>query len=177
MYEKLLLCQESKLWNAFMFIVKLFSILSGAGACLLIFSAAVARYIFHSDIYGVEEVILALAFWLYFWGAVRGSSEDSHIKADLLDVYLTNHRVKYLIKTFAKVIEFAVYCFFSKWAVDLIITNIERMPRTTGLKIPFLVAQAPIAIGIILMAVLAFYYIALYLSYSMKNVPRVGRAQ
>ena len=53
--------------------------------------SVVLRYCFKQNFYGSDEVIMLFAFWLYFMGAVYGSYENSHIKADLLkdadDIY------------------------------------------------------------------------------------------
>ncbi len=166
MYEKLEKFKDGAIWKIIQKIVNFLMICCGISVVVLIFSAVIARYFFKTDIYGVEEIILTVAFWLYFAGSINGSMEDSHIKADLMDVYITNHRIKYIIKSFAKLIESVVYLVVSGWAINLFAMNLERMPRTTGLKIPIALAQFPIAAGFVFMVLFALYYCLLYFSFS-----------
>ena len=51
--------------------------------CAMIVWWAFKRYVFASEFYGAEELILAIAFWMYFIGAYIATHEDSHISADL----------------------------------------------------------------------------------------------
>ncbi|MFZ5946091.1 MAG: TRAP transporter small permease [Bacillota bacterium] len=174
MHEKIKQLQQGKIWGAFNIAIRFLLIFCSIASVVLIFSAVIARYVFHRDIYGIEEIILTIAFWLYFAGSVSGSMEDSHIKADILDVYVSNHRVKYLLKAVAKLVEVIVYIVFSKWAINLFMLNLQRMPRTTGLKIPLVAAQVPIAAGFVLMTLFAFYYGLLYLTQVKQEKPLKG---
>ena len=57
-------------------------------------------------------------------------------------------------------------------AILLLQTNFVKMPVTTGLKIPYVAAQLPIAIGFFGMAVFAVYWALYYISkacYNRKN--------
>ena len=98
--------------------------------------AVILRYIFKSNFYGSDEVILLFAFWLYFMGAVYGSYEDSHIKADLVNVYVKNIRVKDFISLIAQVIMIIVNIVLIIWAWDYFLWGLEKMPRSTGLNPP-----------------------------------------
>ena len=48
------------------------------------------RYVLKSDLFGIEEVILAAVFYLYFFGGSLAGYEDSQIKADLISGALRN---------------------------------------------------------------------------------------
>ena len=47
--------------------------------CAMIVWWAFKRYVFASEFYGAEELILAIAFWMYFIGAYIATHEDSTI--------------------------------------------------------------------------------------------------
>ena len=47
--------------------------------CAMIVWWSFKRYVFASEFYGAEELILAIAFWMYFIGAYIATHEDSHI--------------------------------------------------------------------------------------------------
>ncbi|MEG0378035.1 MAG: TRAP transporter small permease subunit [Eubacterium sp.] len=166
MFEKLMSFQDSLFWRGIKFVQNILLSVCSLAAVFAIFLTVVMRYIFSSDLYGMEEIILVIAFWLYFVGGSRGSLEDTHIKADLVDVFVKNTRVMYLIKGFAKLVETVVYLLFSKWAISLFFLNLSRMPKTPGLKIPYVVSQFPIALGFVLMCFFAGYYCLLFFSKS-----------
>ena len=84
-------------------IVILMVVGSIASTACMVYSV-ILRYVFKGNFYGSDEVIMLFAFWLYFMGAAYGSFEDSHIKADLLSVYLKDMHIKDL---FAIISEFA----------------------------------------------------------------------
>ncbi len=162
MYEKVKNFQNSKFWKLGEKLNGLLLMFFGIGATAVIFSAVIARYIFHLDIYGNEEIILILAWWLYFIGAMNGSMEDSQIKAEMMDIFLKNRIVLMKIKGIAKIIEGIVFAASSVLSINLVKLNMIKMPKTTALKIPFTVAQFPIALGFIFMAFYAFYYVKGY---------------
>ena len=46
----------------------------------------ILRYIFKTDLYGLEEIVVIFAFWLYFMGVLRQLHRDPHT-ADLVSVF------------------------------------------------------------------------------------------
>lgn len=62
--------------------------------CAMIVWWAFKRYVFASEFYGAEELILAIAFWMYFIGAYIATHEDSHISADLFTGMLKTQKAK-----------------------------------------------------------------------------------
>jgi TRAP-type C4-dicarboxylate transport system permease small subunit len=166
--------REAGLWRSVEALIDALIVLSSMTTTTLIFSTVIARYFFKTDIYASEEIILTISFWLYFAGGIKGSIEDTHIKADLMDVYLKNS-AKYCMKVLAKAIEALVNVVLSIWSVNLVILNFHRMPKTVGLKIPIIIAQIPIALGFLLMAVFSVYYGILYGSRLLKPAKQGGK--
>lgn len=66
--------------------------------CAMIVWWAFKRYVFASEFYGAEELILAIAFWMYFIGAYIATHEDSHISADLFTGMLKSQKGKAIAK-------------------------------------------------------------------------------
>ena len=161
MYKKLENFQKSGLWRGFDKINSFFISLSAAALTLMVFATVISRYCFKKDIFGSEEVILLFAWWMYFLGGITGSQEDSHIKADLIDVFCKNQYIVDMTKGIAKALEFVIFSLCTYMTILLLQTNMVKMPRTTGLKIPYLASQIPIAIGFFGMALFALYW-ALY---------------
>jgi len=156
--------RRSGAWRGIDMLVNIILIATGMVITLIIFSTVIARYFLQADIFSAEEAILIIAWWLYFAGSIKGSIEDSHIKVDLLDVYIKKPKAKYGIKVVAKFIEFCVNIVLTRWAFNLLILNFHRMPRTMGLRIPVIIAQFPIAVGFLFMAAFSLYYCLFYLS-------------
>ena len=150
--------QKGKLWCGVDKFVSALITIAGISLTGVIFAVVIARYIFKTDIFGSEEIILLLAWWLYFMGGIGGSQEDSHIKADMVDVFVSNQFVIDLTKGIAKALEAAVFFFCTYLTFLMLKVNYVKMPVTTGLKIPYLASQIPIFIGFIGMALFAVYW-------------------
>jgi len=152
-------------WKALRTLVKYAMILCSVSSTACIIIAVVLRYIFKSNFYGSDEIILMFAFWLYFTGAVYGSYENSHIKADLMNVYVKNIRIKDFINLVAQTAMIAVNVTFVTWAWNYFVWGLEKMPLSTGLKIPLVIPQSAVFFGLLLML---FYHIV----YLIRNVFR-----
>lgn len=152
-------------WKTLRALVKFVMILCSAASTACIIYAVILRYIFKSNFYGSDEVILMFAFWLYFTGAVYGSYENSHIKADLINVYVKNIRTKDFINLIAQAIMTAVNLILVIWAWDYFMWGLEKMPLSTGLKIPLVIPQSAVFFGLLLMM---FYHIV----YFVRNIYR-----
>lgn len=137
------------------FVMVSYSVISTA---CIIYSLTL-RYIFQKNFYGSDEVILMFAFWLYFMGAVHGSYENSHIKADLLNVYIKNLRVKDVMGLIAQFLTIVVNAILLFWAWDYFLWGLNKMPLSTGLKIPLVIPQSAIFFSLLLMV---FYHICYF---------------
>jgi len=169
---------KTRFWKFLLVLVKYLMVACSIIATGCIIYAVILRYIFKSNFYGSDEVILLFAFWLYFMGAVYGSYEDSHIKADLVNVYVKNIRVKDFISLIAQVIMIIVNIVLIIWAWDYFLWGLEKMPRSTGLKIPLVIPQSAIFFGFLLMV---FYHIVhfirntyRYFHFGYYSVPQYG---
>ena len=75
---------------------------------LIICVATFFRYILEGNLYGYEEWVKILAFWLYFMGAAVGAYNRTHIRADLVNAYLKDGK----FKDFMKLLSYAIKSFF-----------------------------------------------------------------
>jgi TRAP-type C4-dicarboxylate transport system permease small subunit len=125
---------------------------------LIVVASFLSRYLFSMDFYGVEEILLIFAFWLYFIGAAFGSYEQSHIEADFIQSIFGDTPITRIASYVRDIIEIAVLVVLTYWSFLLIQFAIERWPITPGWKIPLLVPQSAIAIGFILMTIHALVH-------------------
>jgi TRAP-type C4-dicarboxylate transport system, small permease component len=148
---------------------QLFLFLSGAAIVLAMIATVLMRYVFRTDLFGMEEVILTVAIWFYFLGAANGSMEDSQISADITTVFIKSEKIKLYLKIFTRVIEIVVLVFLIVMTARLLHTNYVRFPTTRGLKIPYIVPQAAILVGFVLMLFYSIGHLLVDLSSKAKS--------
>lgn len=144
------------------------SILIVAMICI----AVVARYIFNSDFYGSEELILMLAFWLYFMGAAQGSRERSQISADILNCYIScqrKSRIALLVKDFVTA---AVCLLVTWWAIQFVAWGFTMNPKSAVFRLPMLIPHVAVGLGFVLMSM----YHLVYLVQDAASHLRLSRA-
>ena len=132
--------------------------------------AVIKRYFFKGNLYGSDEIIMLFAFWLYFMGAVYGSYEDSHIKADLLNVYIRNMRCKDGLALISQALTVLVNTIVLVWAAKYFSGEIAKWGLSTSLKIPLVIPKASVFFGFLLME---FYHVY-YLQRNLRTYLREG---
>lgn len=125
----------------------------------MIFTGAVMRYILKMDFYGMEELLMIFAFWLYFIGSSVASYEDSHINAELLSAFIHNKKIKGVLKIFKYFMSLLISLLTTKWCVDYIMWNLDKNPKTPVYGISLLVPQSAILISFILMTIYILGYL------------------
>lgn len=125
-------------------------VLTGIAVCILIFSGAVLRYIFHTDFYGSEELILVAAFWLYFIGSAMAAKHDTQIKAEMLDMFVKNKTVLGAADIAKNVINLVMSAVATVWSVQYVIWNINMNVRSNVFRFPVVIAVLPIAVSFVL---------------------------
>jgi len=144
------------LFTGLLKVQKYILIISSVFIIIGIAAQASFRYFFSIDFFGFEEVIVILAFWLYFIGASIGSYEGSHIKADIIPTYIKNEKVKDTIMLITSLITIVISLLYSYWSLEYIVWLAEKTTTTAVLKIPVLFSRVSILTGFLLMS---FYFI------------------
>lgn len=111
------------------------------------------RYVLKTDLFAYDELVMIVAFWMYFIGAAYGSYEDSQIKADIIQIALINNHPKAAayVNLIARLLEVIFAANISYWGWSLISWQLKFSGKTMGWGIPLIVPQSAIAIGFILM--------------------------
>ena len=123
---------QTLFWRALRFTVKWLMIIGSVVSTVCMVYAVIKRYIFSGNFYGSDEIIMLFAFWLYFMGAVYGSYEDSHIKADLLNVYIKNMRIKDGLAILAQFCTVVVNTIVLMWAFKYFCSEISKWGLSTS---------------------------------------------
>jgi len=65
-------------------------VVTGILVTMAIFVQILLRYVFHSPLFGIEELTLIVVSWFYFIGASYSVHEGSYIMADILPLVVKN---------------------------------------------------------------------------------------
>ena len=151
--------EDSLLWRIPLYIQRAFLGISCFAIVVLITVAIFLRYVLKTDLYGLEEIEMTLAMWIYFIGAVYGSYEGTHITADIMSTVIKNEKALWILRIFIAVISLAIGIFFCMWAFQYWELVLRIGGRTPGLKIPLPLQRFPLVIGFILMTIYNVYHV------------------
>lgn len=146
------------LWDFLLSVQKAIMIITSIMVTALIFSGAVMRYVFKTDFYGLEEIILFVAFWLYFIGSSYGSYEKSQISADIVSVYIKNEKHKKLMRVITSFFTAGLSIMVCYWSIQFIAWSFKMNPVSPVFRLPMVIPQSSIAIGFILMTFYSIVY-------------------
>lgn len=142
--------------NSFSFICFATSVL----LTLIICAATFFRYIIKGDLYGYEEWVKFLAFWLYFMGAAIGAYNRTHVSADLVNAYLPEGRLKAFMFFLKNLITVSVCLLFTWYGYEFFFFGYAgplgtgiAIPKTTVWRIPFWVGYLAVFTGIGFMSI------------------------
>lgn len=110
------------------------------------------RYIFKTDLFGLEELVIVPGFWLYFLGAAYGTRDDSHIKADLVNEFIKNRNTVGIIKIITMSITLITCLIMTIWGFDFLVWSYSSGAKSPALNIPHYISQASVFIGFLLMS-------------------------
>ncbi len=148
--ERLEALKASLFWRILVKLQRIVLVVSSIFVVLIMCAVVLLRYVFKSDLFGIEEIVVIAAFWLYLIGSSYGVYEKSHVTADIIP-QLLSPRVQKVLTLVIHITMFALCIIFSWWAVDMVGYSIREMPRTTGLRIPIFISQSSVLVGYLLM--------------------------
>lgn len=145
-------------WKALEFFQKAVLILSSLFVALIMCTQVLMRYVFKSDLYGMEEIVIIVAFWLYFMGSSYGVYEKSHVRADIIP-QLLSEKPRRLLSLVVQATMTGLCLLFSWWGVDFVGYSLREMSRTPIWSIPFAVAQSSVLLGYLIMSFYSIVYL------------------
>jgi len=154
-------------WNGLIDLQKIFMLVAGSIITLLVFVEVVLRYVLGSPLFGVEELICLIAMWLYFIGASYGAYERSHIKAELIHIWIKRPRTYALVKALSSLITFILSIIMISWTYPYFIWGITKGETSQALLIPMVLSQSAIFVGAILMSL---YFLTELIDYIFQSL-------
>lgn len=136
------------------------AVISSLALAGLISAAAFTRYVVRGDLYGYEEWVKLIAFWLYFMGGAYGAYNDTHVSADLIDAYLPDGKPRQIMVFTRQFITSVMSIYFTYLGYDFFMFGFMgplgtgvALPRTTIWQIPLWTSYLAIFLGLIFMSI------------------------
>jgi len=127
------------------------------------FVQVVTRYVLQVPVMGLEETLLYPTIWLYILGAVNASRENTHIRANVLEIFLSKPRAHALLAAVGEVLSLVVGLWLLTWVWDFTRYSWRVWRESPTLYIPTFYADVALLIGMALMMLWAALHLARHL--------------
>ncbi|RQD71911.1 MAG: TRAP transporter small permease subunit [Tindallia sp. MSAO_Bac2] len=123
---------------------------------LLIVFQVLLRYVFRLPLMGIEELLMFPIIWLYMLGGANASRTRSHIECGILTLYIREGTKGRAIFNMVRVtVCVLVSCWLTYWAFFYLQYALRMMKSSPLLKLPMIVAESAVFIGLALMTLYA----------------------
>ncbi len=136
------------------------------------FVQVITRYVLEVPVMGLEETMMYPTVWLYILGAVNASRENSHIRANVLEIFLKTDRGHTILAIIGEVVSLIVGLWLLSWAWQFTQYAWKVWRESPTLYIPTFYFDVALVVGLALMMV----YTALHLIRHIRDL-RTGAAQ
>ena len=151
--------EKTAIWKILDKVMSIILVVFGLCLIVVIGAAVVVRYIMHSALFGNEEILALLAIWVYWIGGAYGSYTDTHISADMTDLFFKNEKLKPAVRVVIRAVTVFITGCFAYWSIfKYAIPNLVHPIYTTGLRIPKYTSQLAMTIAFCLMFFYAIYH-------------------
>jgi TRAP-type C4-dicarboxylate transport system permease small subunit len=123
------------------------------------FVQVVTRYVLQIPVMGLEETMAYPTLWLYMLGAVNASRENTHIRANVLEIFLKTERQHTVLAIVGELISVAVGLWLLSWAWDYTRYAWRVWRESPTLYIPTFYADVSLVIGLMLMIVYTLWHL------------------
>jgi TRAP-type C4-dicarboxylate transport system permease small subunit len=152
--------EDTGLWKVVAHAMEIMLFLMSATLAVLVFITVPVRYIMKTSIFGVEEVIMMMAIWIYYLGGAYGSYEQSHINADIMMHFIKNEKAKWIIKVLKQIVSIVVFGAFGYWCIAKYLAwTIESGGMSMQLHIPNWVPISMMAVSFVLMTLYETFHL------------------
>lgn len=124
------------------------------------FVQVITRYVLQVPVMGLEETMAFPTVWLYILGSVNASRENTHIRANVLEIFIKTDRGHTILAIIGEVISLVVGFWLLSWAWDYTQYAWRVWRESPTLYIPTFYSDVALVIGLGLMMA----YTALHLS-------------
>lgn len=133
-----------------MFVIKPIVVVISILVATLLAYGIFSRSVMGTPVFGLEEVVLLGAMWLYMLGATLASRDRSHLTADFIEVIFKNPRVIHAFRVVAALISLFIAVMFASWSYDLLYWAVVKGQSSTVLKLPWYLSQSSLFVASVL---------------------------
>jgi TRAP-type C4-dicarboxylate transport system permease small subunit len=117
------------------------------------FVQVITRYVLQVPVMGLEETMLYPTLWLYILGSVNASRENTHIRANVLEIFIKTDRGHRILAIVGEVISLTVGLWLLSWAWDYTEYVWRTWRESPTLYIPTFYSDIALVAGLALMMV------------------------
>ena len=132
------------------------------------FVQIITRYVLQVPVMGLEETMLYPTLWLYILGAVNASRENTHIRANVLEVFLKSERQQAILAIIGEIISLVVGLWLLSWAWGFTSYAWRVWRESPTLYIPTFYSDVALVVGLALM----MFYTSIHLWGHVKTFSR-----
>ena len=132
------------------------------------FVQIITRYVLQVPVMGLEESMLYPTLWLYILGAVNASRENTHIRANVLEVFLKSERQQAILAIIGEIISLVVGLWLLSWAWGFTSYAWRVWRESPTLYIPTFYSDVALVVGLALM----MFYTSIHLWAHVKAFSR-----
>lgn len=121
------------------------------------------RYVLQTPVMGLEEATIFPSLWLYMLGAANASREDSQIRANVLEIFLSTPRAHARLGVLAETVSLVVTLWLAWWAWDFTRYSWRTERESATLYWPVLYGDLALVTALVLVAAFTLRTLARHL--------------
>ena len=115
------------------------------------FVQVITRYVLQVPVMGLEETMLYPTLWLYMLGAVNASRENTHIRANVFEIFLTTRTQHLVLAMVGEILSLVIGLWLTWWAWDFTRYAWRVWKESPTLYIPTFYSDVALFAGLVLM--------------------------
>jgi TRAP-type C4-dicarboxylate transport system permease small subunit len=115
------------------------------------FVQVITRYVLQVPVMGLEETMMFPTLWLYILGAVNASRENTHIRANVLEIFLKSETAHRVLAIVGDVISLIIGIWLTTWVWDFTRYSWRVWKESPTLYIPTFYGDVALMAGMVLM--------------------------
>lgn len=117
------------------------------------FVQVITRYVFQIPVMGLEETMAYPTVWLYILGSVNASRENTHIRANVLEIFVKTERGHTILTIIGEIISLIVGLWLLSWAWEYTQYSWRVWRESPTLYIPTFYSDVALVVGMTLMMI------------------------
>ncbi|QTP57470.1 TRAP transporter small permease [Billgrantia antri] len=137
----------SRIDNVFAFVIKVAVTVLGLFIAFAMVGGILFRALLGIQVFGLEELVLMAAMWLYMLGAALASRERTHLSADFFQAFSDNEVLHSTMNLVATTLSLLLAVFFVRWSYSIFSWGFEKGQVTPVFGIPQYFSQASLLVA------------------------------